>query len=164
MSRPVNASPVGPITVKGAQLQVDKASKGRPPALSFTITFDGGSLGNPGVGYGSYAIASAGAQPVITRLQFSQNGEVVTNNQAEYRTLIVALEDLIEQLGPDAGNASVTIQGDSKLVIEQATGRWKVKNPELKPLCQRARELVSIFGSTQLVWHPRARSVDALGH
>lgn len=145
-------------------MQADKVSARRQSPRAFTITFDGGSLGNPGAGYGSYAIARAGAKPKVTRLQFSQNGEKVTNNQAEYRTLIAALEELIEQLGPDAGDADVTIRGDSKLVIEQIAGRWKVRNPELKPLCQRARELFSIFGSAELIWHPRARSVDALGH
>jgi probable phosphoglycerate mutase len=139
---------------------------GRPrlPDLSFTVTFDGGSLGNPGVGYGSYAIATLGRQPLIKRLQFSQNSEIVTNNQAEYRTLVAALEELIEQLGADAGSATVTIQGDSKLVIEQVAGRWKVKSLELKPLCARVRELVSVFGKVDFVWHPRSRSVETLGH
>ena len=135
-----------------------------PTDRVFTITFDGGSLGNPGVGYGSYAIGQRGRKRMITRLRFSDNGEIVTNNQAEYRTLIAALEALIERLGPDARGASVTVRGDSKLVIEQVAGRWKVKNIELKPLCKRARELVNVLGSVDLVWQPRARSVNTLGH
>jgi probable phosphoglycerate mutase len=131
---------------------------------AYTITFDGGALGNPGIGYGSYAISQPGRTRTVTRLRFSDNGEIVTNNQAEYRTLIAALEELIDRLGPDARNAAVTVRGDSKLVIEQVAGRWKVKNVELKSLCQRAGELMAVFGKTHLVWQPRAKSVGTLGH
>ena len=145
-------------------MQLELAGTPGRTVPAFTITFDGGSLGNPGVGYGSYAIASPGSKRTVTRLRFSDNGEIVTNNQAEYRTLIAALEDLVERIGSEAGNAKVAVRGDSKLVIEQVAGRWKVKNRELKPLWQRASELVSIFGAVDLIWQPRATSVDTLGH
>ena len=145
-------------------MQLGLAGISPPADLNFTITFDGGSLGNPGVGYGSYAIAESGGQPLVTRLEFSANGEIVTNNQAEYRTLISALESLIDRLGADAPRAQVTVRGDSKLVIEQVSGRWKVKNAELRPLAVRVRELLDSFGRAELVWQPRSRSVRTLGH
>ena len=145
-------------------MQLEPTGKSGRTVPACSITFDGGALGNPGIGYGSYEISQPGRKPTVTRLRFSDNGEIVTNNQAEYRTLIAALEDLIERLGPDAGNADLTVRGDSKLVIEQVAGRWKVKNVELKSLCQRAGDLIAVFGRTDLVWQPRAKSVGALGH
>ena len=135
-----------------------------PAGATYAITFDGGSLGNPGVGYGSYAIEGPNEEGAVRRLKFSESGEIVTNNQAEYRTLIVALEELSMLLGDAARQATVTIHGDSKLVIEQVAGRWKVKNAELKVLAERARDLVRAFGRVNLVWHPRSKSVDTLGH
>lgn len=145
-------------------MQLDLSEPSLEPDLAVTITFDGGSLGNPGVGYGSYAIAGLDREPLFTRLNFSESGQIVTNNQAEYRTLIKALEDVSDRLGAKARRASLTVQGDSKLVIEQVAGRWKVKNAELKPLAARAQVLVTRFGSVTLVWHPRSKSFAMLGH
>jgi probable phosphoglycerate mutase len=132
--------------------------------LAYSITFDGGSLGNPGVGYGSYSIDGPSVEPAVIRLQFSDKGEVVTNNQAEYRTLITALEDLLARLGSRANESTVVVRGDSKLVIEQLAGRWKIKNAELRSLAIKAREVLGEFGKVDLIWHPRSKSVDKLGH
>lgn len=132
-----------------------------PAGFDYVVTFDGGSLGNPGKGYGSYQIA--GQEGVVTqeRLEF---GDAVTSNQAEYRTLIGALEDLTRRLGDRAGNAAVAIRGDSQLVIEQIAGRWKVKHAELQPLHRRAVALLSEFGRAEVAWHRRNNSVRVLGH
>jgi ribonuclease HI len=106
------------------------------------ITFDGGSLGNPGKGYGSYVIEGLAPEAEVVRLDFSPNGEIVSNNQAEYRTLIAALTELAS--GPDSSPATtdLEIRGDSLLVIEQLAGRWKVKHPEIRLLHQAASHLV----------------------
>ena len=128
------------------------------------ITFDGGALGNPGKGYGSYLIEGLSADPLVTRLDFSPNGEMVTNNQAEYRTLITAMKRLSEDRALDPGSLNIEICGDSKLVIEQLSGRWKVKHPEIRPLHAAASELMRRFGSVTLRWHRRDVSVDKLGH
>jgi probable phosphoglycerate mutase len=128
------------------------------------ITFDGGALGNPGRGYGSYLIEGLAGEPVITRLDFSPNGEMVTNNQAEYRTLIAAMQRLAADGASDPLNLHIEICGDSKLVIEQLSGRWKVKHPEIRPLYTAASELMRRFGSVTLRWHRRDVSVDKLGH
>lgn len=128
------------------------------------IVFDGGSLGNPGRGYGSYQIAVGESEPRIVRLQF---GARITNNEAEYLALIHALEDAAatlkaENLDPQA--ARVEVFGDSQLVLKQTTGEWKARMPHLQALRDRARSLVDAFGSVALTWQPRIHSVRVLGH
>ncbi len=131
---------------------------------TYKIVFDGGSLGNPGKGYGSYLITGPGVTAGIVALDFSANGEVVSNNQAEYRTLIEAITKLPDLVGRPASELAVQIFGDSKLVIEQLSGRWKVKHPDMKIWHAQARDLLTRFGSYKLTWHPREESVKTLGH
>ncbi|MFQ5340298.1 MAG: ribonuclease HI family protein [Anaerolineae bacterium] len=131
----------------------------------YTLIFDGGSLGNPGPGYGSYALIrnGDGAQR-IERVDFGEN---MTNNVAEYRTLIGGLEDIvgaIEQAGRDPSEFSIEVRGDSRLVLNQVAGKWKVKKPHLRPLRDRTRKLLRRFGKFELVWQERSESVDVLGH
>lgn len=130
----------------------------------YDVTFDGGSLGNPGKGYGSYVIDLANGEGKPVRLDFSPNGEVVTNNQAEYRSLIAALEAILAMSPADGGATQVVIHGDSKLVLEQLAGRWKVKNVGLAPLHEQARRLLGEFDIVEFAWHGRASSVKRLGH
>lgn len=134
------------------------------PHPTYRIVFDGGSLGNPGKGYGSYLISGPNVSTGIMSLDFSANGEVVSNNQAEYRTLIEAISRLPDLAGKPAGELSVQIFGDSKLVIEQLSGRWKVKHPDMKVWHAQARDVLSGYGSYTLTWHPRQESVKTLGH
>jgi ribonuclease HI len=131
------------------------------PGFDYTIVFDGGADPNPGRGYGSYQIVGATAVVAQERHDYGNN---LTNNQAEYLTLIRALETLRDHLGPTASQAAVAIRGDSQLVILTVTGRWKVKHPRLQPLHARAVELLRAFGRTDVAWHPRGLSVAALGH
>lgn len=131
----------------------------------YTLIFDGGSLGNPGQGYGSYALIrnSDGSQR-IQRLEFE--GEL-TNNEAEYLSLIAALEDTIatiEAADRDPAEFSIDVRGDSRLVLRQTAGEWKVRKPHLRPLCDRTVDLLNRFGRFQLTWHERGESVDVLGH
>ena len=131
------------------------------PGFDHTVVFDGGAIGNPGKGYGSYQIVAAAGVVAERRLDY---GDRVTNNQAEYRTLIAALEDLRQRLGNAVGRTDVAIRGDSRLVIEQVCGRWKVKNAELQPLHRRVIELTRGFRQVDLAWHARANSARVLGH
>src|SRR5690242_11228135 len=66
------------------------ARKGRAP-LPVKLIFDGGSIGNPGRGYGSYQVSVRGKAEPVQRLEFAGTS---TNNEAEYATLIAALEAL----------------------------------------------------------------------
>ena len=127
----------------------------------FTLVFDGGSRGNPGLGYGSYRVR-AGAAPWAdaVRLTF---GDRVTNNEAEYRALIAALGAVADLCG-DPASTTLEVLGDSQLVLNHVTGSWKVRSPNLVPLHRAARAAASRFKSVRFTWHPRARSVRLLGH
>lgn len=133
-------------------------------AGTYEIVFDGGSLGNPGRGYGSYKITGPTGQIALDRLSFDEFGNLVTNNQAEYRSLIGALERLLAVLGSRAQSATVIVRGDSLLVISQLRGVWKVRNAALRPLYERAAALLKQFGRAELEWHDRTNSVRELGH
>ena len=131
------------------------------PGADYTVVFDGGSLGNPGQGYGSYEITGPEGTVAARQVQF---GNEMTNNQAEFRAVIAALEDLLERIGPRAGALSIAVRGDSQLVIRGLTGEWRVKHPGLLPLHRRAVDLLQRFGNVDLAWHSRRESVRTFGH
>jgi ribonuclease HI len=131
------------------------------PGVDYTIVFDGGSLGNPGKGYGSYEIAGPDGSVAARKVQF---GNDMTNNQAEFRAVIAGLEDLLERVGPSAGSLSVAVRGDSQLVIRGLTGEWRVKHPGLQPLHRQAADLLRRFKRVDVAWHPRRESVRSFGH
>lgn len=133
----------------------------RVAGADFTVVFDGGSLGNPGRGYGSYQIVGPDGLVAQRRAEY---GDGITNNQAEYRTLVEALEDLRDRLGRDAARSTVAIRGDSQLVVHQVTGRWKVKHPEMRPLHAQVMELLRGFARSDIAWHRRDASVRILRH
>lgn len=133
-------------------------------APDYIITFDGGSKGNPGLGYGSYELRTSTGRSRVERLDFGDN---VTNNEAEYRTLLHALEDLratLTRAGKDPRQYRVLVVGDSQLVVNQVNGLWKVKHAGLRPLFVSAKTAIAAFGQVRLAWHPRAQSVATLGH
>ncbi len=130
----------------------------------YSIVFDGGAIGNPGQGYGSFEISGPGDLCIRDRLSFSEQGEQITNNEAEYMTLLKALERLLELVNDHSKEVSVTIHGDSMLVINQVNGVWKIKKPHLRLLRDEAVRLMSHFGKTELKWHSRLNSVWVLGH
>lgn len=95
------------------------------------MTFDGGSRGNPGPAAWGFTIT--GHDGTVLAAAGRTIG-VATNNEAEYGGLIAGLERALE-LGID----NLSVHGDSKLVIEQMAGRWKVKSPGLQGLHRIAR-------------------------
>lgn len=150
--------------MQGTGMSAPNGSDMHSPAArdrTFEIVFDGGALGNPGRGYGSYEITSEGR---VLRHRREEFGDMVTNNQAEYMTLIHALQWLADHLGNERSMAKVLVNGDSKLVLFQLLRKWKVKNEGLRPLHAEATCLVRQFFTVELVWHPRAKSVERLGH
>lgn len=128
----------------------------------FEVVFDGGSKGNPGKGYGSYEINRNG-QLFDRRIEIPF-GDNLTNNQAEYMSLIAALKSIVGNPEIDPLSIEVVIRGDSKLVISQINGVWKVKNANMQPLWAEARGLLTEIGKWQAVWHDRSNSVKILGH
>lgn len=129
------------------------------PPRQLCIEADGGSRGNPGpAGYG--AVVRDGVTGAILAERAGFLG-VATNNVAEYNGLIAGLEAALA-LDPQA---SIAVHMDSKLVVEQMSGRWKVKHPDMKPLAARAHELARRADVT-FTWIPRERNkaADALAN
>ncbi|MFC7341965.1 bifunctional RNase H/acid phosphatase [Saccharopolyspora griseoalba] len=117
------------------------------------VEADGGSRGNPGPA-GAGAVVKDAAGTVLAERAVVL-GET-TNNVAEYRGLIAGLR-AAHELGAD----EVDVRMDSKLVVEQMAGRWKVKHANLQPLAAEARELIAQFGRVGFEWIPRAQNAHA---
>lgn len=118
-----------------------------------TAFFDGGARSNPGpAGYGVYIVDDHGT--VLAELHGSLG--VATNNVAEYRGLIAAL-----QWAVDNNLTAITIKGDSLLIVEQMRGNYKVKNEGLKPLYLQARMLGMQVGNVKFEHVPRELNKDA---
>jgi ribonuclease HI len=81
-----------------------------------------------------------------------------TNNYAEFTALIVAVKYV-----HDLGAESVEVVSDSKLVVEQTHGRWRLKSDDLRPLVMEARRLLDrhFAGRWKLTWSPRNTNVKA---
>jgi probable phosphoglycerate mutase len=121
--------------------------------VKVTVEADGGSRGNPGpAGYGAVVFSATG-QVLAERL--GRLG-VTTNNVAEYTGLIEGLRAALE-LGAD----EVEVRMDSKLVVEQMSGRWQIKHPGLRSLAQEAGVLAGSFKAVRYSWIPRERNKHA---
>jgi probable phosphoglycerate mutase len=119
------------------------------------VEADGGSRGNPGpAGYGAVVRDAVSGEPLA---EAAESLGVTTNNVAEYRGLIAGLTKAAE-IDP---NADVEARLDSKLVVEQMSGRWRIKHPDMKPLALEARRLASGFPSVRFTWIPRERNKHA---
>ncbi|MFD6475115.1 bifunctional RNase H/acid phosphatase [Streptomyces anulatus] len=127
-------------------------------ARQVVVEADGGSRGNPGpAGYGAVVIDPATGEPLAETAEYIG---VATNNVAEYRGLIAGLT-AAKALFPDAGDAlRVHVRMDSKLVVEQMSGRWKIKHPDMKPLAARAAAVLPP-SSVTYEWIPRAQNKHA---
>ena len=128
------------------------------------LIFDGGSRGNPGQGYGSYVFKGIVNQ--LDPVMIDYPGRT-TNNEAEYMTLNNGLEAVLTAIrtqSHDPSQLKIVVKTDSKLVVEQVCGRWKIKKAELRPHVQQARKLLGQFKSWDLSWHARTESVRVLGH
>lgn len=126
--------------------------------MTYTIHADGGARGNPGPA-GSGAVVRDAKGKVVAEISAFLGH--TTNNVAEYTALIAALEALTAKLGAKAKDARVEVYMDSKLVIEQMKGAWKVKHPNMKPLALRARDLAAVFGAVSFTHIPREENSDA---
>ena len=118
--------------------------------FDFIIVADGGSLGNgkeDSVGYGSYIMEITGMATTTKPIKM-QYGTGITNNEAEYMTLIRALEQVVnfvEAPGGKVSETSIKIITDSQLLIKHLSREWPCKARNLLPLFQQALTLVSRF-------------------
>jgi probable phosphoglycerate mutase len=127
--------------------------------MKVIVEADGGARGNPGpAGYGAVVRDAANGAVLAER---SEALGVTTNNVAEYSGLIAGLSAARE-----LGATQVEVRMDSKLVVEQMTGRWQIKHPGLRLLAAQAAELQSQFDQVRYEWIPRERNkhADALAN
>lgn len=127
-----------------------------PTGHQLVVEADGGSRGNPGpAGYGAAVIDPVTGETLAEAAEYIG---VATNNVAEYRGLIAGLK-AVKALFPDA-DVQVRVRMDSKLVVEQMSGRWKIKHPDMKPLAAEAAGILPA-ASVTYEWIPRAENKHA---
>ena len=123
----------------------------------YIIYADGGSRGNPGpASYGTVVVDVAKQAVIIEKAGYLG---VATNNWAEYNGLLAGLR-LVNDLNP---LAHIEVMMDSKLVVEQMSGRWKIKHPDMRKLAMEASRLFAP-ANVQYKWIPREENslADAL--
>jgi ribonuclease HI len=104
---------------------------------TLTLQFDGGSRGNPGPAGIGVVISAKDGTPLVTLGRFIGRA---TNNVAEYKALIAVLEE-----AKKLGAKKIIVRGDSELVIKQMKGIYRVRHPDMKPLHEQAKSLISQF-------------------
>ena len=129
---------------------------GEPERDALLIYADGGARGNPGPAAIGAVVLDPSTTPPTHLATVSERIGSTTNNVAEYRAVIAALETATRFPA-----RSVEVRADSMLVIEQLNGRWKVKQDHLKPLHAQARALLDSYDDVALVHVPRAQNADA---
>lgn len=127
--------------------------------MRLIVEADGGSRGNPGVAAGGAVVIDAETDSVL--LEVGVFVGHATNNVAEYRGLIAGLQGAFD-IRPDA---QVHVRMDSRLVVEQMTGNWKIKHPDMAVLASEARTVIGAR-TVSFEWVPRAANsrADALAN
>jgi ribonuclease HI len=118
------------------------------------VEADGGSRGNPGIAAGGSVVIDEATGEVLAELGVYVG--VATNNVAEYSGMIAGVTRALA-IDP---NAELRIRLDSKLVVEQMSGRWKIKHPDMADLAAEARGLL-IGTPVGFEWIPRAENARA---
>jgi probable phosphoglycerate mutase len=124
------------------------------------VEADGGSRGNPGpAGYGALVRDAETGRLLAER---AASVGRATNNVAEYGGLVAGLQAALD-LDP---TAEVEVRMDSKLVVEQMSGRWQIKHPDMRQLALQARKIAQQLGGVRYTWVPRAQNgaADALAN
>jgi probable phosphoglycerate mutase len=120
---------------------------------TWTAFCDGGSRGNPGhAGYGVYIVDAAHAEVARIKAYIG----IATNNVAEYRGLLAALEFVNER-----HVQSLHVISDSELMVNQILCKYKVRSVELQPLWLRAQALICRIPTFSIVHVLRSRNVIA---
>jgi ribonuclease HI len=120
------------------------------------IYSDGGSRGNPGPAAIGAVVYDMSSTPPRLVASVSERIGVTTNNVAEYRALIAGLEAAEPFRARRLG-----VRADSKLVVEQLCGRWRVKQDHLRPLYEQARHLLRGYADVDIRHVPREENTDA---
>ncbi len=119
---------------------------------TISIYTDGGARGNPG---------HAAIGVVIDGVGYGEYIGETTNNVAEYKAVISALQTVTKNLKTEAQQTELLIHSDSQLIARQITGKYKIKLPHLKELCVEARALIKNFKEVRFVEIPREENTEA---
>jgi probable phosphoglycerate mutase len=127
--------------------------------MKLIIEADGGSRGNPGISGAGAVVIDAESGKVLKEI--SEAVGIATNNVAEYTAVLLGLEAALEI----DSNASILVRMDSKLVVEQMSGRWKIKHPDMMALGSKVQKLIA-NKDISFIWIPREQNVlaDALAN
>jgi ribonuclease HI len=117
-------------------------------ARELIIEADGGSRGNPGESGSGSVVIDAESGEILAEIGLY--GGIASNNVAEYKGMIAGVKRALE-IDPDA---NLHIRLDSKLVVEQMSGRWKIKHPAMAELAAEARQLLT-GTPVSFEWIPR---------
>ena len=126
--------------------------------MSYLLQFDGGSRGNPGKSCGACVIFDPSGKVVFEGMEYMGKA---TNNQAEYTGLLIGLQNAflmdIEE---------IRIEGDSKLVISQIKGLWKVNNEDLKKIYEKVMDLLKYFKKVEMnhIYRDKNKHADRLSN
>lgn len=121
--------------------------------MRLVLRTDGAARGNPGPSSAGVVIEDLDGKPVARLGRLLGRG---TNNEAEYRAVIVALEEAAK-----LGAAEVEVRTDSELLARQLLGRYKVRAANLKPLFLKARALLAKFRRSNVKHVPREENTEA---
>lgn len=127
--------------------------------MKLVIEADGGSRGNPGVAGAGTIIYHADGATVVRKLAYVVG--TATNNVAEYYGLLNGLK-----AAQELGATDLDVRMDSKLVVEQMSGRWKIKHPDMRELALECQTIMLTMNKVTFTWIPRAdnAAADALAN
>ena len=132
-------------------MTLDAGDAGRPLLI---VEADGGSRGNPGQAGSGTLVIDGGSGEILAEIGLYVG--IASNNVAEYRGMIAGVTKAL-QIRPDA---ELHVRMDSKLVVEQMSGRWKIKHPAMADLAAEARRILS-GTPVSFEWIPRAENSRA---
>jgi ribonuclease HI len=118
------------------------------------VEADGGSRGNPGIAAGGAVVLDPSSGAVLAEI--GEYVGIATNNVAEYRGMLAGLAYALTR----DETAAITVRMDSKLVVEQMSGRWKIKHADMRQLADRARKLIG-DRPVRFEWVPRSSNARA---
>jgi ribonuclease HI len=116
---------------------------------------DGASRGNPGPAAAGWHAERQDGTPIC---EGHRRLSDCTNNEAEYRAVLLGLEDLLAR---GLAGESLELCGDSQLILRQLAGRYRVKAEDLRPFWQQAQDMLKQFGAVRFVELPRERNARA---
>ena len=118
------------------------------------VEADGGSRGNPGVAAGGAVVRDGMSGSTLSEVGVFMG--IATNNVAEYAGMIAGVEAAFD-IDP---TASLTVRMDSRLVVEQMSGRWRISHPDMQAQARRAHAAIAGRDVT-FEWVPRLENTRA---